>query len=45
MADGDLIGGLVLALEVDQLLNGKTLVGEPLLKPAPRQVHRRALAG
>ena len=45
MADRDLVGGLVLALQVDQLLDGKPLLREPLLKPGPRQVHRRALAG
>ena len=44
VADGNLVGGLVLALEVDQLLDGKSLLHEPLLEPAPRQVHRRALA-
>ncbi len=45
VTDGDLVGGLVLALELDQLLDGKSLVREPLLEPGPRQVHRRALAG
>ena len=30
---------------LDQLLDGKSLVREPLLQPGPRQVHRRALAG
>src|ERR1039457_7213209 len=45
MTDGDLVRGLILALDLDQLLDGKSLVREPLLKPGPRQVHRRALAG
>ncbi len=45
VTDGDLVGGLVLAFEADQFLDGKSLVREPVLQPGPRQVHRRALAG
>ncbi len=45
VTDGDLVGGLVLALDADQFIDGKSLVREPVLQPGPRQVHRRALAG
>ena len=45
MTDGDLVGGLVLALDANQFLDGKPLIRELVLQPRPRQVHRRALAG
>ena len=44
MTDRDLVGGLVLALELDQLVDEQPLVREPLLEPGPCQMHHRALA-
>src|SRR5437660_238130 len=44
MADGNLIGGLVLALEVNQRLDGQAVFCQALLQPGARQMHHRGLA-
>ena len=38
------VGGLLLALPLDQLLDGQTGLGEPLLDPGERQGQGRALS-
>ena len=44
VADGNLVGGLILALQMDQLFDGQPLFHEPLFEPAARQMQHRTLA-
>ena len=45
MTHGHLVGRLVLAFQMHELLNGQTLFGQPLFEPAPGQMHHGILAG
>ncbi len=44
VADGDLVRRLILAVQMDKLLDGQPLLNEPLFKPAACEVQGRALA-
>ena len=44
MADGNLIGGLILALLMDELFDGEALFDEPLFEPAAGEVQHGILA-
>jgi hypothetical protein len=45
VAHGDLGGGLVLTFKLDQVLDGETEGGEPLLQPTASEMEHRTLAG
>ena len=44
MADGNLVGRLVLTLQLDQLFDGQPLFHEPLFEPAAREMQHRTLS-
>jgi len=43
VADGNLVGGLVLTVQLDELFDGQTLLAQPLLEPAAREMQHRTL--
>ncbi len=43
VADGDLVGGLILGFQLDELLDGQAELSQPLFEPAAREMQHRAL--
>ena len=43
VADGNLVGGLILALQLDELFDGQPLFNQPLFEPTARQMQDRTL--
>src|SRR6476660_6634561 len=44
VADGNLVGSLILALQMDKLFDGQPLFNEPLFEPTAREMQHRALS-
>ena len=44
VADGNLVGCLILAFQMDELLDGQGLLAQPLFEPPAREVKHRTLA-
>ena len=43
VADGNLVGGLILTVQLDELFDGQTLLAQPLFEPAAREMQHRTL--